>query len=745
MVTAMKANEHAGGEGEIPAWALVCMVILGVAVMFGVLLGSMVAFAAGMMVVLADGIMASLVLAAAAGFGYAIFRRAAPDGTPPLLGLATAAALGLWMLSTAVLLVGSLSRGALSGYVWWPVIGAGVLLALVQAHRPLGRARLPERYSGASLVWVLAALAGGIWLAGAVMPPGWLGNLTMDSYDVLEYHLQVPREYYQAGHIQPLKHNIYSHYPLGVEMLFLLGMCLRGGPYEGMYLAKLIGGLFAVVAVAGAFGGLRRGRASGTDQPGEDAVAAGFRARTAVGLLATAPWVMYFSGLAMPELAEICYLTLALVWLRRWLNRRNWRVAGWIGAMLGASCAVKYLSVGLIAAPVLAIMLAWSVWKPPRLGQVALAGGLTAVLFSPWLIRNAAATGNPVFPLGTSVFGRGHLSEQCAQRWRDGHSATFRPPVPTPPDYQPPQRLSRLKRLSAFFVGWPRLPDPDLGAGVLLLAAATILAMLVKPRTSSGWDWALLAILAIQTSIWAASTRDMPARFISIAVAPLSLLCAGGLARLASVREVRWLHQSAGIGGRWGVAPAVLLLAAATAMNLASAATFYRAEMARWNSPGIPPVGLSGANFAAQFRYYRPANTLPEGSRLMLVGDAGAFYFPPGTIYATVFDRHPLEKIIDRRPPAAALREMGVTHVLVNWSEINRLTHTYGWPSELAPDRLREAFSGWPVVDELSVPVKAPDSTPASPATGPASAPSEETFRLFILYAVPSPTTAGST
>ena len=168
----------------------------------------------------------------------------------------------------------------------------------------------------------------------------------MDSYDVLEYHLQLPREYHDAGRIQTLNHNIYSHFPLGTEMLFLLGMCLRGGAYRGVYLAKLMSGLFGVVAVAGVFGSLRcRGEKPSPDDE--------FRRRATVALLATAPWVIYFSWLAMAELAQICYLALALVWLRRWLKARSARSAGWIGAMLGAACAVKYLSVGLIAAPVL--------------------------------------------------------------------------------------------------------------------------------------------------------------------------------------------------------------------------------------------------------------------------------------------------------------------------------------------------------------------------------------------------------
>lgn len=705
------------GGNELPGWVLAGLILLVWAILLAAMVGSMLAFAGAMMVILTDGIMAALVLAAAAGYGYAVFRLAAPAGTPRLLALATSAALGLWMLSTAVLILGSVLPGAMGMSLWWPVVGVGVAIALAQAHRALGRVRLPGGFSGGSLVWVLAAAAGGIWLAGAAMPPGWMGNLTMDSYDVLEYHLQLPREYYHAGRVATLDHNVYSHFPLGAEMLCLLAMCLRGGAYEGMYLAQLMSGLYAAVAVAGVFGGLRAPDA-------EPSLIDDFRSRAALALLATAPWVIYFSWLAMPELAQISYLALALVWLRRWLRSPSARLAGWIGAMLGAACAVKYLSVGLIAAPVIVAMAAAALRRPRRPGQVAAAAGVAALLFCPWLIRNAAATGNPVFPLATSTFGRGHLSEECARRWRDGHAPEHRPPVPVPPGYAPPPRLSRARRFSAFLLDWPKLGHPALGAGVLVIAVGAAFAMFARRRGVDPWDWALLGVVAVQMLVWALFTRDMPARFIAVSVAPISLLSAGGLARLASVRQVRWLRQPAGIGGRWGMAPAGMLLLAATAMNLGSAGRYFSREMLAHRQRGwadVRPAGLPGSHFAR----------LPDlRGRVMLVGDAATFYYPAGTVYATVFDTHPLQRLIGRGDLAAALAERDITHVGVHWAEVSRLRHTYGWPEALSPARLTEAFAGWPVARDVRSAAAAPGEAPA---------------RVFTLYAVPGPAAAALT
>ena len=91
-------------------------------------------------------------------------------------------------------------------------------------------------------------------------------------------------------------------------------------------------------------------------------------------------------------------------------------------------------------------------------------------------------------------------------------------------------------------------------------------------------------------------------------------------------------------------------------------------------------------HIAANVPPYWIAHALPEGSRVLLVGDATGFYYPPGTIYATAFNVHPLEPLADKPAPVilAALREMGVTHILVRWPEIWRLANTYGYPASLS-------------------------------------------------------------
>ena len=67
-------------------------------------------------------------------------------------------------------------------------------------------------------------------------------------FDVLEYHLQGPKEYYQAGRIAYLPHNVYTNMPFGVEMLHLLGMEVYGDWWWGALAGQLLVAAFAPAA-----------------------------------------------------------------------------------------------------------------------------------------------------------------------------------------------------------------------------------------------------------------------------------------------------------------------------------------------------------------------------------------------------------------------------------------------------------------------------------------------------------------
>jgi hypothetical protein len=607
----------------------------------------------------------SAILLAGSAIGLPIVRLLPEKRADPLLQAVTAALIGLAILSSLVLVLGT--AGLLAAWFWIALVAACLvgLLAWTWRRRDtlkLYRQRLERPIAVTSLLaGVACAFVAGIWLAGAMRPPGLIG-MPGDGYDVTLYHLQVPREYLQAGRIHALEHNVYSFYPMHVEMLYLLGMVLRGGPYQGVYLAKILHGLHGVLAVAGLYAIVRR------------------RHRRLAGpvaaMLATAPFVPRLGWVAMVELGEFAYLVLALAWLRLWLARPSWPAATMIGIALGASCCVKYLSVGFIVAPVMAVMLLTAGIdrrRRLRLPQVAMVAVLTVAVFAPWLVRNAALTGNPVFPLATDILGRGHWTAEAQQRWIQGHRPGDHAPVPEPV-IQPggPTPPSRLSRAVAGLAG-PLLNPLLIAAGLISALWAAVASL----RRRRAWPVSLAIILLTQLAVWVLATHQLPPRFLSPALVVMCLLIAESLGALS--RAFRPL-------------PALATILVIAVVGLALSVRTYR--LARGPVGYIEPIDPAQVARRTLEDIYR----LPPDSRVLLIGEARAFYYPPGTLYATPFDAQEiLDMLVPEAPPARRLQHLGqagVTHILVNWQEIRRLALTYGYPGPLSTDALLAAATG---------------------------------------------------
>src|SRR5262249_5175318 len=97
------------------------------------------------------------------------------------------------------------------------------------------------------------------WLFGLLIAPfvvvTLLGSmLPATDFDVLEYHLQGPKEYFQAGVLTFLHHHVYTNMPFDVEMLHLLGMAVMAdwwwGALTGQLLVALFGPATAVIIYA---------------------------------------------------------------------------------------------------------------------------------------------------------------------------------------------------------------------------------------------------------------------------------------------------------------------------------------------------------------------------------------------------------------------------------------------------------------------------------------------------------------
>ncbi len=147
-----------------------------------------------------------------------------PAGYRSLVGIA----LGLGAIAILTLMLGAVHLIEPGGGNLWVIFaipvaavlaGAGPTRQFILDSRGRKPVFLRARARRGDWLFLLAAVPVAILLIAACFPPNTLWN--PNGYDVLEYHLELPREYALLNSTAPLSHNIYSFLPANVEMLYL--------------------------------------------------------------------------------------------------------------------------------------------------------------------------------------------------------------------------------------------------------------------------------------------------------------------------------------------------------------------------------------------------------------------------------------------------------------------------------------------------------------------------------------------
>lgn len=197
-------------------------------------------------------LVSALVLAGAASLGHLLLRIIrVPLPARCLERTVLACGSGLSGVSLATLgcgLAGRLSRDLLGG-------GLLVLVLMELVVRVVERWRRRPAATGRQARapwWPLLVAVPFLFcmLFGAILPE--------TDFDVKEYHFEGPKEWYQAGRISFLPHNVYTSMPFLTEMLTLLGMVLVGDWYWGALAGKGVLMCFAPLTALGLFAAGRR-------------------------------------------------------------------------------------------------------------------------------------------------------------------------------------------------------------------------------------------------------------------------------------------------------------------------------------------------------------------------------------------------------------------------------------------------------------------------------------------------------
>lgn len=548
------------------------------------------------------------------------------------------AAVGLNILSLATLgcgLLGWMRAGVFLG------VGAVIVVVAVwlqwRQRRSIATDNSPVeaeyRTLRLSTRWLWLALPVTVVLIlAAMLPPV--------DFDVLEYHLQAPKEFYQNGQITFLPHNVYANMPLGAEMLALLGMTVSGDWWLGALVGKtLIAAMAPLAALLLWSAGTRL-------------------ASPAAGIVAaivylTTPWILLVSMHGLNEGAFAFYLLAALYAVIVWKDARltmpeadRWLALA--GFLAGGAVSCKYPAVVYCVAP---LTIAIAVWARARFLKgvgvfllfVALGCGL-------WFVKNAALAGNPMYPLLTSIFGGETRTTEKDAQWQRAHS---------PPNFEPGDLLRRGEAL-ALGSDW-----------ISPLVVPLALLAIMLPRVRRGLPLLLAGYLVIVFLAWWLLTHRIE-RFWVPTLSVAALL--------------------AGVGATWNAsrywrATIATLLVLATLWSLVlmtSGALADNRYLADLDTLRHDP--LRGDPWHVYLN-----ERAGDLKGVLLVGDAQPFDLTVPAFYNTVFDDNLFEQIVKGHSSAeilAALHEHDISHIYVAWGEIERYRSpgNYGMTDFVQPE-----------------------------------------------------------
>ena len=523
----------------------------------------------------------------------------------------------------------------------------------------------PSRFLVSAVLIVLVPFSVYL-LLGSVSPP--------TDFDVREYHLQGPKEWFQQGQISYLRHNVYTSFPFLSEMLPLTAMVLVGDWWEGALAGQAVLACFQLLTACAVFAICTRWLS-------------GSVAWLATLIYLTTPWTLRISLIAYAEGALMFYL-ISSAMVTFWLieqgshQRSLLFLAGLLG---GCAMASKYTGLVSVITPA-ALIISWELLRQSKedrlvaksnVSRWALFRGLAlplgafalgaSLMIAPWLLRNLNDTGNPVYPLGYSIFGGSEWSSEMNARWVPAHSS----------------REHSLALIPRHFMD---VAVYNMWTSSLLFALSVPAILLVRRIRAVRTSFLLIAWGFVT---WWALTHRIDRFWIPL-IPLLSITAACS----------RLLNSS----GHWRGFVSTLI-AAATSYNI----YFCTLALVGFHA------GLMDLNAARKLTVRSDVqtlnSTLPSTAKVLMIGDAEVFDATFPLVYNTVFDENLFEEwtvdpsdvatpLRDRRMLSSdeirrVLKSRRITHVYVHWGEIlrYRLPDSYDYTAYVQPNRFSQLLS----------------------------------------------------
>jgi len=565
------------------------------------------------------------IISAAGGLGYRYFK----DITyHPLSALSIQAAFGLGVLALGVMAVGYLGV-----YYGWIALLALILLVFITWRNAASWWKqwgfLISEFRASNMAGKLLAILILIVLLAtlsiALSPPL--------QFDALVYHLSLPQEYLHDHQLSYVANNFFWGMPQIAEMIYTWSMALGGAQT-----ATVTGWFAGLIALMGIQGLISNRFSPNTAWVGTATLAAGFTLAFSLGWAYVDWWVLLFAS---------AYFACML----QWVEIGSVQLLAVSGIFAGMAFGTKYTAGILLLCGAVVILLKYHSSYQVLFKSLIAFGAPAFLIFSPWLLKNYLATGNPVYPLG---FPAGEVTQlrldlyQRGEPWGGWLDLLFLP-------------------LRATFWGVHGSPGYSASIGPLFLGLALAVGIGWNSRGSKEKS---SIVLAMQLSLTGLILWMIAGRFSSyllqtrlyLAIFPmLTFLAAAGFNGLGKIVESK-------IRFKVVVSAMICLVVGLTTLEV----SIETLKMDSFRQM----LGLKSAKnyLADNLGWFEPAmatlQKLPNGSRVLMLWEPRSFYCAPVCEPDEIIDRWLRERYDGQEKPASADEILqkwmlaGYTHLL---------------------------------------------------------------------------------
>jgi hypothetical protein len=453
-------------------------------------------------------------------------------------------------------------------------------------------------------------------------------------YDSLTAHLAHPNWLILNHAVRYRPYDVYSNYPLNVEMVYTFSMLLA----RGDQIAKLLNLLLGITSALLVF-----------------SIASRFTNRRAASIAATVfylvPSLDILSGLATHDLGMLLFEVASVYALFIWFNQSDKKWLLLSAVLCGFAMGTKYTGLYFLVAClfVLKMRLLFDRKGVLSLTKAVMTFLVAAVLVSsPWFIKNLVYTGNPFYPVLTSIFGMNEY-QKAGFNLTSGKAALT------------PIRFLRLPWDMTF-------KSQNFGSASQIgpLFLIFLVPFLVTRRVTRDLRYMLMFTAGL-FFFWAVTIINT--RYFLPGLAFLSIWIGYCCDRYLGKKILAWII--------WVVLGASVLFNAGYTLNLTTklfdpgAVVFHRIN--------------KSAYLAQRLDYYPVAayanKNLPKDAKILFIGEARTYYVKRNYDASSAYDKTIIVEMIKRSKTMddllAQLKREGFTDIIYNGREAFRLDERF--------------------------------------------------------------------